>query len=166
MFAPFIEDKSVQLLGVEAAGDGIDTGRHSATLTAGHSGVLHGSKSYLLQNEDGQVQDTHSISAGLDYPGVGPELSYWKKIGRAQFRGATDVEAMQGFRILSQTEGIIPAMESSHAVWGAIELAKSLPKDKDVVICLSGRGDKDVQNVADLLPVFGPKMGWDLRFEE
>lgn len=165
MFAPFVEDASVKLVGFEAAGDGIETGRHSASLSAGHSGVLHGAKSYLLQNADGQVQDTHSISAGLDYPGVGPELSYWKKTGRAEFRGITDVQAMEGFRTLSQTEGIIPAMESAHAVYGAIELAKTLPKDNDVVICLSGRGDKDVQNVADLLPEFGPKMGWDLRFE-
>lgn len=165
MFYPFSKDLSVKLLGVEAAGDGIDTSRHSATLSAGKHGVLHGSKSYLLQNSDGQVQDTHSISAGLDYPGVGPELSYWKDIGRATFIGADDVQAMRGFKILSETEGIIPAMESSHAIYGACELAKTMSKDENIVVCLSGRGDKDVQNVADLLPILGPKMGWDLRFE-
>ncbi|ANB14479.1 tryptophan synthase TRP5 [Sugiyamaella lignohabitans] len=165
MFAPFIEDKSVKLVGVEAGGEGLQTDKHSATLSAGKSGVLHGAKTYVLQNADGQVQDTHSISAGLDYPGVGPELASWKDSGRVKFIAATDLEALQGFRILSETEGIIPAMESSHAIHGAVELAKTMSPDEHVVICLSGRGDKDVQNIADLLPTYGPKLGWDVRFE-
>jgi tryptophan synthase len=164
MFSPFVKDTSVRLVGVEAGGEGLDTDKHSATLTAGKAGVLHGAKTYVLQNSDGQVQDTHSISAGLDYPGVGPELSSWKDSGRVQFTSATDLQALEGFRILSETEGIIPAMESSHAVYGAVQIAKTLSPDKSVVICLSGRGDKDVQNVADLLPDYGPQMGWDLRF--
>ncbi|CAN6616528.1 hypothetical protein TRVA0_006S03026 [Trichomonascus vanleenenianus] len=166
MFAPFIKDESVKLIGVEAAGEGLDTDKHSASLNKGKSGVLHGAKTYVLQNEDGQVQDTHSVSAGLDYPAVGPELASWKASGRVTFDAASDVEALKGFRLLSETEGIIPAMESSHAVYRAAELAKELGKGKDIVICLSGRGDKDVQNVADILPYYGPKMGWDLRFEE
>lgn len=165
MFSPFIEDKEVKLLGIEAGGDGIDTSRHSATLTAGVDGVLHGAKTYLLQSKEGQVQDTHSISAGLDYPGVGPELASWKASGRVEFKAADDVQAMKGFKMLTETEGIIPAMESSHAIYGATELAKTMSPDQSVVICLSGRGDKDVQNVADLLPEFGPKVGWDVRFE-
>lgn len=165
MFYPFSKDPEVRLLGVEAGGDGIDTHRHSATLTAGRTGVLHGFKTYVLQDEHGQIQDTHSISAGLDYPGVGPELASWKESGRAEFVTATDAEALMGFRMLSETEGIIPAMESSHAIYGAVELAKTMRKDQNIVICLSGRGDKDVQNVADLLPHFGPQIGWDLRFQ-
>ncbi len=166
MFSPFENDKSVQLFGVEAGGDGIDTPRHSATLTAGHAGVLHGVKTYVLQNQDGQIQDTHSVSAGLDYPGVGPELASWKANGRATFIAATDAQALQGFKLLSQLEGIIPALESSHAVYGAIQLAKTLKPEQNIVICLSGRGDKDVQSVAEVLPTLGPKIGWDLRFEE
>ncbi|KAK7978791.1 anthranilate synthase / indole-3-glycerol phosphate synthase [Apiospora saccharicola] len=164
MFYPFSKDPSVKLLGVEAGGDGIDTPRHSATLSAGSKGVLHGVRTYVLQNSDGQIQDTHSVSAGLDYPGVGPELSSWKDSDRAQFVVATDSQAFEGFRLISQLEGIIPALESAHGVWGALELAKTMPKDSDLVICLSGRGDKDVQSVADELPTIGPKIGWDLRF--
>jgi tryptophan synthase len=117
----------------------------------------------VLQDQHGQIQDTHSVSAGLDYPGVGPELSSWKDTQRAKFIAATDKEAFIGFRLLSELEGIIPALETSHAVYGAIELAKTMKKGEDIVICLSGR-DKDVQSVADELPTFGPQIGWDLRF--
>lgn len=164
MFYPFANDPSVRLLGVEAGGDGIDTPRHSATLAAGSKGVLHGVRTYVLQNEHGQINDTHSVSAGLDYPGVGPELSQWKDSGRAQYVAATDAEAFTGFRLMSQLEGIIPALETAHGIYGALELAKTMKKDQDVVICLSGRGDKDVQSVADELPKLGPQIGWDLRF--
>lgn len=164
MFYPFSQDKSVKMLGVEAGGDGLETQRHSATLTKGTKGVLHGVRTYILQNEHGQIQDTHSVSAGLDYPGVGPELSSWKDNERAKFVAATDAEALEGFRLLSQLEGIIPAMETAHAIWGAVELAKTMKKDEDIVICVSGRGDKDVQSVADELPKLGPKIGWELRF--
>jgi tryptophan synthase len=164
MFFPFSDDPSVKLLGVEAGGDGIETDRHSATLTGGKPGVLHGVRTYILQNEDGQIEDTHSVSAGLDYPGVGPELSGWKDSSRARFIAATDAEAFIGFKDLSQLEGIIPALETSHAIFGAMELAKTMKEDENIVICLSGRGDKDVQSVAEELPVIGPKIGWDLRF--
>ncbi|KAE8391717.1 tryptophan synthase beta subunit-like PLP-dependent enzyme [Aspergillus alliaceus] len=164
MFYPFSNDLSVQLVGVEAAGDGLDTERHSATLTGGSVGVLHGVRTYVLQDQHGQISDTHSVSAGLDYPGVGPELAHWKESKRATFLSATDVQAFEGFRLLSQLEGIIPALETSHAVWGAIEIAKKLGPGKDIVLCLSGRGDKDVQTVADELPRIGPQIGWDLRF--
>ncbi|ODQ63117.1 tryptophan synthase [Nadsonia fulvescens var. elongata DSM 6958] len=163
-FHPFQDDTSVRLLGVEAGGDGVDTARHSATLVAGQVGVLHGVKTYILQNADGQIQDTHSVSAGLDYPGVGPELANWCFTKRADFIACTDAQALHGFRTLTQTEGIIPALESSHAVWGAVELAKTLPADKHIVITISGRGDKDVQSVAEVLPELGPQIGWDLRF--
>lgn len=163
MFYPFSKDPSVKLLGVEAGGDGLDTDRHSATLSSGTKGVLHGVRTYILQNKHGQITDTHSVSAGLDYPGVGPELSSWKDNERAKFIAATDAEAMIGFRLISQLEGIIPALETAHAIFGALELAKTMEKGKDIVICLSGRGDKDVQSVADELPKLGPKIGWDLR---
>lgn len=164
MFYPFANDPSVKLLGVEAGGDGIDTARHSATLTGGSKGVLHGVRTYVLQDNHGQISETHSISAGLDYPGVGPELSSWKDSSRARFIAATDAEALIGFRALSQCEGIIPALESSHAVFGVMELAKTMKAGENVVLNLSGRGDKDVQSVADELPHLGPKIGWDLRF--
>ena len=164
MFYPFSQDRSVKLLGVEAGGDGIETDRHSATLTGGSKGVLHGVRTYVLQDEHGQISGTHSISAGLDYPGVGPELSSWKDSQRARFIAATDAEALIGFRALSQHEGIIPALESSHAVFAAMELAKTMKKGENIVLNLSGRGDKDVQSVADELPKLGPKIGWDLRF--
>ncbi|KAK2020609.1 tryptophan synthase [Colletotrichum zoysiae] len=164
MFYPFANDPSVRLLGVEAGGDGIDTARHSATLSGGTKGVLHGVKTYILQDEHGQVAETHSVSAGLDYPGVGPELSCWKDSERAKYVAATDAEAFIGFRLMSQLEGIIPALETAHGIYGAIELAKTMKKGEDVVICVSGRGDKDVQSVADELPKLGPKIGWDLRF--
>ncbi len=163
-FYPFSKDTSVKLLGVEAGGDGVETERHSATLSGGSKGVLHGVRTYVLQNEHGQISETHSISAGLDYPGVGPELSSWKDSSRAHFISATDAQALSGFRTLAQAEGIIPALESSHAVWGAIELAKSMGKGKDIVLTVSGRGDKDVESVAESLPKLGPMIDWDLRF--
>ncbi|KAH3901745.1 probable Tryptophan synthase [Saccharomycodes ludwigii] len=166
MFSPFEKDTGVKMLGVEAGGDGLDTAYHSATLTAGRPGVFHGVKTYVLQDNDGQIHDTHSVSAGLDYPGVGPELAYWKASGRAQFIAATDAQALEGFRLLSQLEGIIPALESSHAIYGGVQLAKTMSKDQHIVINVSGRGDKDVQSVAEVLPKLGPKIGWDLRFEE
>ena len=165
MFAPFIDSPSVRLLGVEAGGDGLDTDRHSATLTGGSKGVLHGVRTYVLQNQHGQISETHSVSAGLDYPGVGPELSSWKDNSRAKFIAATDAQAFEGFKLLSELEGIIPALETAHAIWGAVELSREMKDpDLDIVICLSGRGDKDVQSVADELPRIGPKIGWDLRF--
>lgn len=166
MFSPFEHDTSVKLLGVEAGGSGIDTGLHSATLTAGRPGVFHGVRTYVLQDTEGQVHDTHSVSAGLDYPGVGPELAYWKSIGRVEFCAVTDAEALEGFRLLSQLEGIIPALESSHAIFAACRLAKTMKCDQHLIINVSGRGDKDVKTVAEVLPELGPKIGWDLRFEE
>ncbi|KAJ5934435.1 tryptophan synthase [Penicillium verhagenii] len=151
MFYPFVKDESVAFVGVEAAGDGVDTDRHSATLGKGTVGVFHGVRTYVLQDADGQITSTHSVSAGLDYPGVGPELASWKESGRARFIAATDEDALGAFQLLSKTEGIIPALESSHAVAGAVRVAKELGPDKDIVICLSGRGDKDVQTVSDIL---------------
>lgn len=153
MFYPFAQDESVKLIGVEAAGEGIDTERHCATLSLGTPGVLHGSMSYLLQNDDGQVQLTHSISAGLDYPGVGPEHSFLKDAGRATYVNITDSEALEGFQLLSELEGIIPALESAHAVAYAKKFVPSLGNNELVVICLSGRGDKDVHTVAKSLEV-------------
>ncbi|KAJ5653686.1 tryptophan synthase [Penicillium lividum] len=156
MFSPFLADDGVAFVGVEAGGDGVDVGRHSATLGRGSVGVLHGVRTYVLQDDDGQISSTHSVSAGLDYPGVGPELSAWKESGRAKFIAATDEDALNAFRLLSELEGIIPALESAHAVAGAIRVAKELGAEKDVVICLSGRGDKDVQTVATMLPSLMP----------
>ena len=149
MFHPFVPDEEVRLVGLEAGGEGIATGKHSATLSAGRPGVLHGAMSYLLQDEHGQVQETHSISAGLDYPGVGPEHSYLKDTGRAEYRDVNDANALEAFHLLCHTEGIIPALESSHAVYGAVELAKTLSSDQIVLVCLSGRGDKDIGIVAE-----------------
>lgn len=150
IFYPFLKDK-VKFIGVEAAGLGTATGKHAATLCKGSVGVLHGSKSYLLQDEDGQIEIAHSISAGLDYPGVGPEHSYFKETGRAQYVAVTDRQALEGFSMLTELEGIIPALESSHAVYYASKLAKRLPKNKIIVICLSGRGDKDIDIVRGVL---------------
>jgi tryptophan synthase beta chain len=147
IFHPFIEDAQVRLVGVEAAGEGIDSGKHASTLVAGSIGVLHGSRSYLLQDDAGQVIETHSISAGLDYPGVGPEHSYLKDTGRAEYAGVTDEEALEGFRLLCRTEGIIPALESAHAVYYAAKLASTLSPDEIVVVNLSGRGDKDLGTI-------------------
>jgi tryptophan synthase beta chain len=152
-FHPFIEDEGVHLVGVEAAGEGIHSGKHAATLSAGSIGVLHGSRSYMLQDDHGQVIETHSISAGLDYPGVGPEHAHLKETGRADYVSVTDAEALEGFKMLCATEGIIPALESSHAVYYAAKLAATLPRDKIVLVCLSGRGDKDMHTVAEALGV-------------
>jgi tryptophan synthase beta chain len=149
IFHPYIEHADVRLVGVEAAGSGIDTGMHAASLSAGRPGVLHGNRTYLLQNEDGQIIETHSISAGLDYPGVGPEHAWLKDIDRAQYVGVTDAEALQGFHDLCRFEGIIPALESSHALAYAARLAPTLSKDKVLLVNLSGRGDKDMHTVAE-----------------
>lgn len=148
LFTAFIDDKDVKLVGIEAGGDGFDTGRHAATITAGEVGILHGARSYLLQDEDGQTIESHSISAGLDYPGVGPEHAYLAETGRATYRPATDAEAMSAFDLLCKTEGIIPAIESAHALAGALELAKELGPDSTILVNLSGRGDKDVHTAA------------------
>ncbi|KAF7715557.1 Tryptophan synthase [Penicillium ucsense] len=164
MFYPFSNDPSVMLIGVEAGGDGVDTPRNAATLTNGVAGIFHGVRTYVLQDKDGQILPTHSISAGLDYPGVGPQLSAWKDANRAVYIAADDSQCLEGFRALSQHEGIIPALETSHAVWGAMQIAKAMKKGENVVLNLSGRGDKDVQTVAEELPRLGSKIGWDLRF--
>lgn len=147
MFYPFIEEEAVRLYGIEVAGKGIDTPFHAASLTKGKPGVLHGALMYLLQDEDGQIQEAHSISAGLDYPGVGPEHSYLKEIGRAEYHSITDQEALEAFQLLSKHEGIIPALESAHAVAFAVQLAAKMNADQNIVVCLSGRGDKDVDAV-------------------
>jgi tryptophan synthase beta chain len=151
LFHEFLDDPAVRLIGVEAAGRGLSSGRHAATLTGGRPGVLHGSYSYLLQDEAGQIQEAHSISAGLDYPGVGPEHSYLKTSERARYESITDTEALEAFRQLCLTEGIIPALESSHAVAYAMKLAPQLNRDDIVLINLSGRGDKDLETVAKAL---------------
>jgi tryptophan synthase beta chain len=150
IFHPYIPFEQVRLIGVEAEGQGVASGKHAATLTAGSPGVLHGNRTYLLQDEDGQIIETHSISAGLDYPGVGPEHAHLKDIGRAEYVGVTDAEALAAFHRLCRTEGIIPALESSHAVAHAIKLAPTLGRDKVLLVNLSGRGDKDIGTVADL----------------
>ncbi|MRG87545.1 tryptophan synthase subunit beta [Salinibacillus xinjiangensis] len=147
MFYPFVQDEDVSLYGVEAAGDGLETDKHAASLTKGSVGSLHGAMMYLLQDDNGQIQEAHSISAGLDYPGVGPEHSYLKDIGRVEYTSVTDDEAIEGFQLLCKTEGIIPALESSHAVAYAVELAKQMSPEESIVICLSGRGDKDVETI-------------------
>jgi tryptophan synthase beta chain len=153
IFHPFYHDKEVKLIGVEAAGLGLETGKHAATMAKGSVGVLHGMKTLLLQDSEGQVMPVHSISAGLDYPGVGPEHAYYKEIGRAEYVAVTDREAVEAFVELSRTEGIIPALESAHAVAHALKLVPQLPKDKIVIVNLSGRGDKDVETVASLSEV-------------
>ena len=147
-FHEFIGDESVKLVGVEAGGEGLETNKHSASLSAGRPGVLHGSMSYLLQDEHGQVQETHSISAGLDYPGVGPEHSYLKDSGRARYLTVDDSQALEGFHLLSRTEGIIPALEPAHAVYYVAQLARELPSEQTILVCISGRGDKDINIVA------------------
>ena len=153
LFHPFLDDKSVRIIGVEAAGSGIETGEHAASLTGGRPGVLHGNRTYLLQDDDGQITEAHSISAGLDYPGIGPEHSWLKDIGRAEYVSATDAEALDAFQLCSKKEGIIPALESSHALAYVAKLAPSMKKDDIIVACLSGRGDKDVSTVAAHLGV-------------
>ena len=153
IFHPFVNDKNVNLIGVEAAGRGIRTGRHAASLVAGTVGVLHGTKSYVLQDDAGQIQGTHSISAGLDYPGVGPEHSYYKKTGRATYVAANDEEALEAFRLLCLTEGIIPALEPAHAISYAVKMAGSLNKEHIIVVNLSGHGDKDMDIIVKALGV-------------
>ncbi len=151
MFSPFIKDKEVRLIGVEAAGRGLNTPEHAATLERGSIGVLHGSRSYVLQDAEGQTLPAHSISAGLDYPGVGPEHSYWKETGRVTYNSATDRQALEAFGLLSRLEGIIPALESAHAIAHAVEAAPKMKPEQIMVICLSGRGDKDCVEVAEKL---------------
>ena len=153
MFHPFYADSSVKLVGVEAAGESILSGKHAATISAGSVGVFHGSKCYLLQEDDGQITPAHSISAGLDYPGVGPEHSYYKATGRAEYVSVTDEESVEGFKLLSETEGIIPALEAAHAMAYISKLAPTLDRDQTIVLCLSGRGDKDVYTIAKVLGV-------------
>jgi tryptophan synthase beta chain len=148
LFHAFLDDPDVQIYGFEAAGDGMDTDRHAATLNFGRPGVLHGARSYMLQDEDGQTIESHSISAGLDYPGVGPEHSWLKDLGRAQYRGISDVEAMEALRLLSRTEGIIPAIETAHALAGVLKVGKELGPDASILVNLSGRGDKDMETAA------------------
>ena len=150
LFHPFLGDDEVRIFGVEACGHGIESGRHAATLTAGIPGVLHGARSYLLQDELGQVTEAHSISAGLDYPGVGPEHSFLRDSGRVEYLTASDDEALEALELLTRTEGIIPALESSHALAGVARLAPSMSKDQHMVVCLSGRGDKDMETIARL----------------
>jgi tryptophan synthase beta chain len=149
IFYDFIKDTEVRLIGLEAGGDGVETGRHAATITGGTPGVLHGARSYLLQDENGQTVESHSISAGLDYPGVGPEHAYLSDIGRAEYRAITDAEAMYAFSLLCKTEGIIPAIETAHALAGALQVGRELGKDATLLINLSGRGDKDVVTAAE-----------------
>jgi tryptophan synthase beta chain len=148
LFYPFIDDVNVKLIGVEAAGDGVETGRHSAPLCAGRPGVLHGNRTYLMSDDDGEIIETHSISAGLDYPGVGPEHAWLKDSGRAQYVNITDDEALGGFYALTRMEGIIPALESSHAMAYILKLAPTMKKDEIIIVNLSGRGDKDMQTMA------------------
>jgi tryptophan synthase beta chain len=151
LFYPFLKDRQVKMIGVEAAGRGLGSGKHSATVQRGEVGVLHGSKSYLLQDDKGQVKETHSVAAGLDYPGVGPELSYLRDRGRVQFDAATDDEAMASIRFLAEVEGIIPALESAHAIAVVQRLAPKLKKRQIIIVNLSGRGDKDMITVGDYL---------------
>jgi tryptophan synthase beta chain len=153
LFYPFVNDLKVRMLGVEAAGRGLRTGKHAASVLGGEVGVLHGSKSYILQDNAGQIRETHSIAAGLDYPGVGPELSYLKDLGRVEFASATDREAMDAIRLLAEIEGIIPALESAHAIAAVMKLAPRLGKHKTLIVNLSGRGDKDMGTVGDYLGV-------------
>lgn len=148
LFHPFLADAAVEMIGVEAAGDGISTGRHAATLSAGRPGVLHGNRTYLIADDDGQIIETHSISAGLDYPGVGPEHAWLKDNGRARYVAVTDEEALAAFHVLTRTEGIMPALESSHAIAYATHLAPTWGKDRIILVNLSGRGDKDIHTVA------------------
>ena len=153
LFYPFVNDRNVRMVGVEAAGRGLRSGKHAASVLGGEVGVLHGSKSYILQDDAGQIRETHSIAAGLDYPGVGPELSYFKDLGRVEFASATDRAAMEAIQFLAQVEGIIPALESAHAIAAVMQLAPRLGKRKTILVNLSGRGDKDMGTVGDYLGV-------------
>ena len=158
LFYPFINDKKVRLYGVEAAGDGVNSGRTAATMAKGRPGILHGSRSYVLQTKEGQIAETHSISAGLDYPGVGPEHSYLRDVKRAVYVSATDANALEAFQALAKQEGILAALESSHAVYYAMKLAKRMPRRASIVVNLSGRGDKDVNTILQKLgPTVSPK---------
>ncbi|HRL39984.1 MAG TPA: pyridoxal-phosphate dependent enzyme, partial [Comamonas denitrificans] len=150
IFHPYIPLENTRLIGVEAAGEGLDTDKHAASLQKGTRGVLHGNRTLILQDQDGQITETHSISAGLDYPGVGPEHAWLQELGRAQYVGCTDSDALAAFHRLCRTEGIIPALESSHAVAYAIQLAQTMRPDQSILVNLSGRGDKDIGTVADL----------------
>jgi tryptophan synthase beta chain len=145
LFHPFYDDRDVKFIGVEAGGKGLDTGEHSATLATGRTGVLHGTMSYVMEDGDGQIRETHSIAPGLDYPGVGPEHSFYKDSGRAAYTAVTDAQALEGFRLLSETEGIIPALEPAHAIYYTAKMAAELPKEKLIIVNLSGRGDKDLE---------------------
>lgn len=151
LFYPFVEDQGVRLIGVEAAGLGVDSGKHAASIGAGKVGVLHGNKTYLLQDDDGQIEHAHSISAGLDYPGVGPEHALLNELGRAEYVSITDDEALNGFKLLTELEGVIPALESAHAIAQVAKLAPQMSKDEVLVVCLSGRGDKDMHTVAEAM---------------
>jgi tryptophan synthase beta chain len=153
IFYPFLDDREVKLIGVEAAGRGLDSGKHAASLAAGRVGILHGTKSFVLQDKHGQISETHSISAGLDYPGVGPEHSYLKDSGRATYVAVNDKEALEGFQLLCRTEGIVPALEPAHAIFYAAKMASSLDREQIIVVNLSGRGDKDIGIVAEALGV-------------
>ncbi len=153
LFYPFLEDQQVALVGVEAAGLGVATGKHAASIGAGRVGVLHGNKTYLLQDEAGQIEHAHSISAGLDYPGVGPEHAHLHQLGRAQYVSVTDDEALEAFQLLTRKEGIIPALESSHAIAQVVKMAPTLGRDSVIIVCLSGRGDKDIHTVAEAMGV-------------
>jgi tryptophan synthase beta chain len=153
LFHPYLDDTAVRLIGVEAAGHGTDTKQHAASLTMGRPGVLHGNRTYLLQNEDGQIQEAHSISAGLDYPGIGPEHSWLHDIKRVEYVSATDTEALAAFQLCTRTEGIIPALEPAHALAHVAKLAPTLPKDQIILMNLCGRGDKDIFTVAEALGV-------------
>jgi tryptophan synthase beta chain len=153
LFYPFLDEPSVKMVAVEAAGHGIETGAHAASLTGGRPGVLHGNRTYLLQDDDGQILEGHSISAGLDYPGIGPEHSWLHDVGRVEYISATDNEALDAFQMCSRMEGIIPALEPAHALAGVIRIAPTLPKDHLLVMNMCGRGDKDIFTVADALGV-------------
>ena len=153
LFYPFIGDAAVRLIGVEAAGLGLGSGKHAASIGAGEVGVLHGNKTFLLQNADGQIEHAHSISAGLDYPGVGPEHAHLKRLGRAEYVSITDAEALEGFQLLTRLEGIIPALESAHAIAHVLKLAPTMNAEQSIVVCLSGRGDKDIHTVAEAMGV-------------
>jgi tryptophan synthase beta subunit len=153
LFHEFLQFPNVRLVGVEAGGESLDIDRTSATLLSGTIGVLHGSMSYLLQDEGGQVRETHSISAGLDYPGVGPEHSYLKDVGRAEYVSVTDQEALEGFKLLCRTEGVIPALETAHAIFHVSKLAPEMSEDQVIILCISGRGDKDMDTVVDALSI-------------
>jgi len=152
IFAPFLDDKDVRLLGVEAAGEGLTTGKHAASLTVGSPGILHGMHTYVLQDDDGQTLPVHSVSAGLDYPGVGPEHAYWHRTGRVEYVAVDDERALKAFTLLSETEGILPALETAHAVAHVLEMAPQMKRDEIIVVNLSGRGDKDVVEVGRLIP--------------